>query len=62
MKTDAANITAPCWSEKKCASLIAAARRSQFGRDMLEDAMRFHKEDGYAMDVALKMSANYWLT
>ena len=49
----------PDWIERKTASLLLAAKRSGFFRDVISDAEWFAK-DGYVWDVALAMSCEYW--
>lgn len=53
------NDTEPCWVERKTAELLAKAKRSGFFRDVISDAEHFASE-GYAWDVALAMSCEYW--
>ena len=48
------------WIETKTAQLLAAGRRSGYFTDMIDDAQRF-EEEGYVWDVALAMSAAYWV-
>ena len=50
------------WEEATCAAMIAKIRRSRWAKDCFADAMRFHKNEGFSMVCALKISANYWLS
>lgn len=45
--------------ETKTAELLARAKRSGFFADVIRDA-EFFEADGYAWDVALAISCNYW--
>jgi hypothetical protein len=49
----------PDFIETKTDQLLAAGKRSGYFADMIEDAEQFER-DGYAWDVALAMSAEYW--
>jgi hypothetical protein len=51
--------TTECWEEKKCAELIAKIRSSKYKTDILRDTQLF-LADGFAPDVALQKSWNYW--
>ena len=52
----------PDYIEAKTDELLRAARRSRWYKDILGDAEWFHREDGYAWDVALAISCEYWLS
>ena len=47
------------WVEAKTAELLAAAKRSGFFKDAIADAKHFESE-GYAWDVALAISCEFW--
>ena len=49
----------PCFIERKTAALLAAAKRSGFFGDVIDDAKRLESE-GYAWDVALAIACEYW--
>jgi len=51
---------APDWIERKTAELLARAKRSQFFRDIIQDARYFESHDGYAWDVCLSIACRYW--
>lgn len=51
---------APDFIETRIAALIRAAKRSGYFADVIDDAKHFHENDGYAWDVALAMSCEYW--
>jgi hypothetical protein len=50
----------PCWIERKTATIIAKARRSQWRDSIFQNADQFIRY-GYASDVALAMACDYWL-
>jgi len=47
------------WIETKTTQLLAAAKRSGFFNDVINDAKEW-KAEGYAWDVALAKSSEYW--
>lgn len=49
-----------CWIERKAEALIEAARRSQWRKDIFQDAAHFRSQ-GFVPDVALAMACDYWL-
>jgi len=64
MTTKATTMNRPAteitWVEAKTAELLTAARRSAYFSDVILDAKHLQHTDGYAWDVALKISCDYW--
>ena len=48
------------WIEDTTAALIQQAKRCGFFHDVMQDAKYLQETEGYAWDVALKISLNYW--
>jgi hypothetical protein len=48
------------WIEKKVAAMLADLRRSGFFQSGIDDARDLQRRYGYAWDVALAISCNYW--
>ena len=48
------------WIEKKVAAMLADLRRSGFFESGIDEARHLQRQYGYAWDVALKISCNYW--
>jgi hypothetical protein len=48
------------WIEKKVARMLKDLRASGFFDSGIEEAISLQKVHGYAWDVALKISCNYW--
>jgi hypothetical protein len=46
--------------ESHVSKMIATAKRSEWRKDIFDDARRLRDEDGFAGDVALAMSIEYW--
>ncbi len=47
------------WEEVKTAQLLAAAKRSGFFADAIEDA-KYFKMQGFTWDVSLAKACKYW--
>ena len=48
------------WIEKKVAQMLADLRRSGFWDSGIDEARHLQRTYGYAWDVALKISCDYW--
>jgi len=48
------------WIEKKVAELLRKLRRSGFWESGIDEARHLQRTYGYAWDVALKISCDYW--
>lgn len=48
------------WIESKTAGMLLRAKRSRWFKSIIIDAKELHA-DGYAWDIALAMSCEYWL-
>lgn len=48
------------WIEKKVAQMLREMRRSGFWQSAIEEAKHLQQTYGYAWDVALKISHDYW--
>ena len=48
------------WIEKKVTAMLADLRRSGFWDSGIEEARHLQRTYGYAWDVALKISCDYW--
>lgn len=57
--TPAAENNEVSWEERTMARMLAAAKRSGFFAQVIDDAKAF-EADGYCWVVALKLACNYW--
>ena len=48
------------WLENKLDELIAKAKRTGYFQNVIDDALHFEANDGYAWDVALAIALEYW--
>ena len=48
------------WIELKTERLLAAAKRTGFFQDVINDAKQIESDHGYSWDVSLAKSCEYW--